>query len=525
MNTKPFLVSLSLACGWASGAHAQNTAFTYQGRLALSDSAANGLYDLRATIYDALTNGNALAGPLTNVAVTVSNGLFTATLDFGAAAFPGANRWLDIGVRTNGSAAAFTALVPRQPITAAPYAIQAASAASAAGFSGTLPAANGGSGQSSYAPGDLLYASAANTLARLAVGSTGQVLSVSGSAPAWKPANAHDHIGQAWSGAVATDALYVGNTSAADGASALTGVASAVASLNYGVFGQTSSTNGTGMQGLAIAGTGSAVGVAGESDSTDGIGVYGLGGAVSGAPIGVYGETVAQDGYGLYTPNRLYVGDAAYFAGNLTLLTGAKLLADSGTTNAPGIAFGSSPGAGVFNPATNVVGFATAGRERLRIAADGKIGIGVSAPTNIIQVAGGASCDGASWINASDRNLKENFASVDAREILAKVAALPIARWNYKADTVSRHLGPVAQDFRAAFGLGADDTGIATVDAEGVALAAIQGLAEIVMERETELASLKTRNAALEHRLEALEKNAEGRAEREEGREPVSAKR
>ncbi len=503
MNTKPFLVSLSLACGWASGTHAQSTAFTYQGRLALSDSAVNGLYDLRVTIYDALTNGNALAGPLTNVAVLVTNGLFTATLDFGAAAFPGANRWLDIGVRTNGSVTAFTALVPRLRITAAPYAIQAASAAN---FSGTLPAANGGSGQSSYAPGDMLYASAANTLARLAVGSTGQVLAVSGSAPAWKPANAHDHIGQAWSGAVATDALYVGNTSAADGASALTGVASAAASLNYGVFGQTSSTNGTGMQGLAIAVTGSAVGVAGESDSTAGIGVYGFGGALSGAPIGVYGETSAPNGYGLYTPNRLYIGDAAYFAGNVTLLTGAKLLADSGTTNAPGIAFSSSPGAGVFTPATNVVGFATLGRERLRIAADGKVGIGVSAPTNIIQVAGGARCDGASWINASDRNLKENFASVDAREILAKVAALPITRWNYKADTVSRHLGPVAQDFRAAFGVGADDTGIATVDAEGVALAAIQGLAEIVMEREAEMASLKIRNAALERRLEALEK-------------------
>ena len=63
----------------------------------------------------------------------------------------------------------------------------------------------------------------------------------------------------------------------------------------------------------------------------------------------------------------------------------------------------------------------------------------------------------------------------------------------------------MAQDFRAAFGVGADDTGIATVDAEGVALAAIQGLAEIVMEREAEMASLKSRNAALEKRLEALE--------------------
>ena len=83
---------------------------------------------------------------------------------------------------------------------------------------------------------------------------------------------------------------------------------------------------------------------------------------------------------------------------------------------------------------------------------------------------------GSRWMNASDRNLKQSFAPVDAQAVLDKVAALPVQTWSYKAQPGQTHLGPMAQDFRAAFGLGADDVSIATVDESGVALAAIQGL-------------------------------------------------
>ena len=99
----------------------------------------------------------------------------------------------------------------------------------------------------------------------------------------------------------------------------------------------------------------------------------------------------------------------------------------------------------------------------------------------------------------SDRNVKAGFTPVDAKEILEKVAALPITRWHYTNDPATPHLGPVAQDFKAAFDLGADDKSIATVDADGVALAAIQGLNQKLEEQRTE-------NAALKRRLEALEK-------------------
>ena len=109
------------------------------------------------------------------------------------------------------------------------------------------------------------------------------------------------------------------------------------------------------------------------------------------------------------------------------------------------------------------------------------------------------------FVSSSDRNLKENFAPLEPREVLEKVVALPITRWNYKSDAGTAHLGPVAQDFHAAFGLGADDKHIAVVDEGGVALAAIQGLNQKVEEQRGELKSRDARIAELEKRLSVLE--------------------
>lgn len=108
-------------------ADAQGTAFTYQGRLTQNGGLATGIYDMRFTLHDTLAGVSQVAGPLVNPTVGVSNGLFTVTLDFGNGAFNGNPRWLQIGVRTNGSAATHTPLSPRQPVTAAPYAVLAGS--------------------------------------------------------------------------------------------------------------------------------------------------------------------------------------------------------------------------------------------------------------------------------------------------------------------------------------------------------------------------------------------------------------
>ena len=131
------LLALSTLNSQLSTAFAQGTAFTYQGRLNSGTNPANGIYDLKLLLYDASTGGSILAGPVTNTAVAVTNGLFTMIIDFGNGVFTGSSNWLHIGVRTNGSGA-FTVLTPRQQVTPTPYAIFAESA-NAAGLSGTIP--------------------------------------------------------------------------------------------------------------------------------------------------------------------------------------------------------------------------------------------------------------------------------------------------------------------------------------------------------------------------------------------------
>ena len=125
-----------------------------------------------------------------------------------------------------------------------------------------------------------------------------------------------------------------------------------------------------------------------------------------------------------------------------------------------------------------------------------------------------------SWETLSDRNAKANFAPVDPREILARLASVPISSWNYKAQDASiRHIGPMAQDFYRTFGVGTDEKYISTVDINGVALAAVQGVNQIVQDQakqiaaqqqqiatlKGEIASQRAQIASIESRLSALE--------------------
>ena len=110
---------------------------------------------------------------------------------------------------------------------------------------------------------------------------------------------------------------------------------------------------------------------------------------------------------------------------------------------------------------------------------------------------------GGSWSSVSDRASKENVEPVDARAVLEAVVEIPIATWNYRSqDDSIRHMGPMAQDFYAAFGLGLGETTIDTIDPDGVALAAIQGVNAKLEER---LAKKDVRIDELEARLERLE--------------------
>ena len=116
-----------------NGVVAQDTAFTYQGRLTDRGVPAGGTYDLRFVVFSGPAEGDVIGIPWFTNALSISNGQFTALVDFGPGVFTGPSRWLEIGVRTNGDTGTYVILSPRQPVTPVPYALFAPNA----GVSGT----------------------------------------------------------------------------------------------------------------------------------------------------------------------------------------------------------------------------------------------------------------------------------------------------------------------------------------------------------------------------------------------------
>jgi hypothetical protein len=125
------------------------------------------------------------------------------------------------------------------------------------------------------------------------------------------------------------------------------------------------------------------------------------------------------------------------------------------------------------------------------------VGIGTTTPTlgPLVMASGAYVTAGGTWTNASDRNLKENFATVTPADILQKIDGLLIQQWNYKAESATTtHIGPVAQDFYAAFHLGGNSgkSSISTIDPAGVALLGIQALDQKVTALQGSLTSNAT---------------------------------
>lgn len=113
-----------------------------------------------------------------------------------------------------------------------------------------------------------------------------------------------------------------------------------------------------------------------------------------------------------------------------------------------------------------------------------------------VQLAAG----GGAWSSLSDAAMKENLRDLAGETVLSKIAAMPIREWNYTTqDAGIRHVGPTAQDFHAAFGLGEDERRINTIDADGIALAAVKAL-------EARTRALADENRELRERLEQLER-------------------
>lgn len=148
------------------------------------------------------------------------------------------------------------------------------------------------------------------------------------------------------------------------------------------------------------------------------------------------------------------------------------------------------------------------------VDATNQVAMGGATPTNRPLIVGTNTSNGNGaylskggvWTNTCDRNKKTNFKAVDPKSVLATLSKVPVTRWEYRNDPDrARHMGPTAQDFHAAFGLGDSEKSIGTVDVDGVLMAAVQGLNAAVDEKEAEISKQKRQIAELESRLARLE--------------------
>ena len=167
-----------LVCGYRAAG--QGTAFSYQGFLSDGGAPASGVYDLEFRVFDNLTAGTQQGVTVTVNDRGVTNGLFTVTVDPGVNVFTGAARWLNIAVRPGASSGSFTNVVPRQPITAAPYAITAGSVTGPINGSSIVNGSITGVKLAAGAVGATQIASNSITAGQLAGGAAAANLSASG---------------------------------------------------------------------------------------------------------------------------------------------------------------------------------------------------------------------------------------------------------------------------------------------------------------------------------------------------------
>ncbi|MDE3091451.1 MAG: tail fiber domain-containing protein, partial [Chloroflexota bacterium] len=472
----------------------------------------------------------------TKTGVTVSNGLFTTTLDFGASAFTGDARWLAIGVKC-GTDSSYTALNPRQELTPAPYALYSANAGNMlwSGLTG-VPAGFADGVDNDTTTFWSLTGNSATTGGTNFLGTTDAVTLTlrANNVVGWRLAPNGTSRPNVIGG-------YIGNTvtSGVEGATIGGGGLGVYPNRVTDDFG----TIGGGYGNRA----GDDAGTTGDKDSAT------VGGGWSNTASGRYatvgggnantasGPYATVGGGNANTASGSYAtvgGGNANTASNLAATVGggwSNTASNSYTTVGGGYdntasGYAATIVGGVYNSAAGDYSVAAGRRAKANNHGCFVWGDGTNADITcntdnrtIFRSTGGfyiytnsgltsgayLSAGGSAWNAVSDRNAKANFAPVDGREILDRLARIPIETWNYKSQESSiRHIGPMAQDFAAAFKVGEDDKTISTIDADGVALAAIQGLYQIVQEKDAQIAAQQKQIDSLEARLTALEQQA-----------------
>ncbi len=490
--------------GTGSSLFAQTNAFTYQGRLDMDGTPANGAYDLTFTLYNTNTTGVAVAGPITNSLVAVTNGLFTTSLDFGSATFIQPNSWLEIAVRTNG-ASSFATLTPRQQITPAPYAITAGALAGVTALNVIVSNENatigGGSNNQANALSTTIGGGARNQANGNYSTIGGGVLNVTGTnyaTIAGGGANTASGWGSTVSGGQANSALNDYATVSGGTGNTASGYASFIPG--------------------------------GDSNLADGYDSFAAGAsarATNGACF-VWNDNSAGPYYSSGIRQfRVHASGGIFLDGNVNTSSGGLTVATDmhmgvssadyrhfsiGGGNSYGYLYGSYPALGDGIHMGYNYYYDGAGNGQLIHSGGGTSRIsagygGIQLATGDVNAAPTVRLDitpttvtvkNATFNNSSDRNLKQDFTAIDPSEMLHKVLELPVSEWSYKFDPATRHIGPVAQDFYSVFNVGTDDKHIAPIDEGGIALAAIKGLNQKLEAKDAEIQKLTERIEELE---------------------------
>jgi len=500
---------------------AQGTAFTYQGLLNSSGNPVNGTYDLTFTLFGTSAGGTAIAGPVTNSAVAVSNGLFSLTMDFGNQ-FTGSDRWLEIGVRPTGGGA-FTTLSPRQQLTPTPYAITAEDIAGVVSYNtvtGQYAAIGGGYANSATNEYTTVAGGYQNT-----AGAFGSVVGGGAENTASSP-DGSSTVSGGYQNISSGDSSAVGggaNNSATNSYATVAGGDSNTAGGSGAAVGGGNGNIASGGN-TAIAGgyfntaSGNAATVPGGSGNVaSGTASFAAGHEAMAVNNGSFVWSDYSGGsFSSTAANQFSVSAAGgvVLAGDVAMAGGASSYHNFSLNggNATGYLYGSYPALGdgihlgynyYYDNSGNGHVSNTGGATSRLTAGYGFVGIyigavnGAPSTQRLLANSSGVTVNGT-FNNSSDRNLKQDFAAISPALMLEKVGQLPITEWSYKEDPTTRHVGPVAQDFYSVFNIGTDDKHIAPIDEGGVALAAIQGLNQKLEQKETELAELKARLEKLE---------------------------
>src|SRR3989441_10630783 len=544
-----FTMILAILFG-ASAASGQTSSFTYQGRVTDGGTAANGNYDLQFALLDSLSGGAQVGSTQSLNTVAVSNGVVNVSLDFGANAFNGANRFLEISARPSGGGT-FTLLSPRQQITSTPYAVRSLNASSA----DSVPASGVPAGSGNYIQNSAGQQASSNfnisgngtaggTLSGNVVNATTQynlngsrILSNAGTANLFAGVGAgSDNAGDnnsffglsaggsnttgnnnAFFGLSAGGSNTTGNDNAFFGLSAggsnTTGSVNAFFGRSAGALNTTGNNNtffGNNAGSFNTTGSGNTI-IGNSADVT-------LGNLSNATAIGAGARVDSSNAVELGTTNtKVGIGTTAPLR---TLQIGADTNAlftfegTSGTPNAGYIRFGDNSGWKLHfgrnrEDSVGALNSGTAG-VLMTIQDNGRVGIGTKTPDQLLSVNGNASkVGGGSWASFSDERLK-NIKGRFTPGLNAVMRLQPL-RYEYKRDNAlnlksdGQYVGFSAQAVLKIISeaVTANDKSYLLINNDPT----MWTMLKAIKEQQAQIAKLRTANAALNARLRALEKS------------------